>query len=610
MAKRLRGWKLEEAMGSTRKQKRENTLEEGKESNLATALLSLWAHGKLSGTQIRKLAHAACLDGCNHVELHDMAKTGNYGKVPGNIHRDLMCRFVKNVCVPEPMDLEVTCIDPKSLKKEKVLGSIFLPHIMFSELSKLDNFHEIFPLEKVEQFWTEVEKTKDPRLQDHPCKSRNWKKRTIPIWLHGDGVEYAVRDSLMCWSWGPLMTNFSPLETRFLISCFPKTATAPETWCEIMQQVCWSLNALVQGTHPMHDAMGKPLKKGSPFYEQRGKALCSGYRAVVWSIQGDAEFFSNHLGLPHWGSKAPCMECDCVSSNADESKWFKTIEMDKQNFKYTSNSEAAENPPSNHPLFHQVPGLTTKFVRGDALHILWVHGIYSHLIGSVLHYLVYHDGPGRQKKSPQERLSLVWAALQKAYEETQPTTRVTNLKLSMFVDPAKPHAAHPALSLKGSESKHFLPAFLQVCKSLLKKDIWHESCMLDAMQNMQQLVDVYNRADVIPTAAEYKDAMTFAKGFLDTYSFLRDWALEEGKLLFHVVHKFHTFQHLAENSKFLNPKASWCFACEDFVSQMYQLVFSISPGVRSSKLCKKVGPKYRILVHLLLTRDNFSLVPD
>ena len=72
------------------------------------------------GTQIRKLAHAACLDGCKHVELAGMAKTGNYGKVPGNVHRDLMCRFVKNVCVP---------------KKEKVLGSVFLPHIMLSELS-------------------------------------------------------------------------------------------------------------------------------------------------------------------------------------------------------------------------------------------------------------------------------------------------------------------------------------------------------------------------------------------------------------------------------------------------------------------------------------------
>ena len=70
--KRLRGWKLEEALGSNKKKK---PLEKGKDSNLATALLGLWAHGNLSAIQIRKLAHAAVLDGCNHVELADMAKT-------------------------------------------------------------------------------------------------------------------------------------------------------------------------------------------------------------------------------------------------------------------------------------------------------------------------------------------------------------------------------------------------------------------------------------------------------------------------------------------------------------------------------------------------------
>lgn len=111
--------------------------------------------------------------------------------------------------------------------------------------------------------------------------------------------------------------------------------------------------------------------------------------------------------------------------------------------------------------------------------------------------------------------------------------------------------------------------------------------MLGALQGMQQLVEVYNKADVIPTAAEDKDAMTFAPGFLDTYSFLREWALEEGKLLFHVVHKFHTFQHPVENLKVLNPKAFRCFANEDNVSKMSQLVFSISHGGRSSKLCQK-----------------------
>ena len=110
--------------------------------------------------------------------------------------------------------------------------------------------------------------------------------------------------------------------------------------------------------------------------------------------------------------------------------------------------------------------------------------------------------------------------------------------------------------------------------------------MLDALQGMQQLVEVYNKVHVIPTAAEDKDAMTFAPEFLDTYSFLREWALEEGKLLFHVVHKFHTFQHPVENL-FFEPKAFRCFANEDNVSKMSQLVFSISPGGRSSKLCQK-----------------------
>jgi hypothetical protein len=309
------------------------------------------------------------------------------------------------------------------------------------------------------------------------------------------------------------MTNFSPLGAKFLIACFPKASTAPETWNEIMQHVFWSLNALVQGMHPMHDAFGKPLKKGSHFFEKKGASHCA-QDTKQWFGASKVMlfFFSNNLGLPHWGSKHPCMECDCTSSDADESKWFKTIQMEKQSFKYTSNSEAAEHPPSNHPLFHQVPGLASKFVRGDALHILWVHGIYSHLLGSVLHYLVYNDGPGRQKKSPQDRLSILRAALQKVCSQLKPTTRVTNLKLPMFVDPKVPHASHPALSLKGSESKHFLPAFLQVCKTLLDRDVWQEACILDSMQAMQDLVDVCNKADIIPTEAEFGEAMALGKG--------------------------------------------------------------------------------------------------
>ena len=78
----------------------------------------------------------------------------------------------------------------------------------------------------------------------------------------------------------------------------------------------------------------------------------------------------------------------------------------------------------------------------------------------------------------QERLGMLWTALQKAYQELGSQVRVTNLKLSMFAGTKQPHASYPALNLKGGESKHFLPAFLRVCKAVLDPEIGHESCML------------------------------------------------------------------------------------------------------------------------------------
>lgn len=610
MAKRLRGWKLEEEMERVQGARKKKTTLEQRESNLCTALLSLWAHGHLSAVQIRKLAEAATLDGANHPELADLAKVGHYGQVPGNCHRDILCRFVKDVCIPEPLEVQVTVLDTKSLKKGKEQAAIFLPHIMFSKLAGLPNFHELFPLEKVERFWNLVEASKDPRLEGHPCKGKGWKTKTIPLWIHGDGVEYASNNNLMVWSWGPLMTNFSPLEAKFLLACFPKNCTAPETWVELMKYICWSFNALVKGFHPTHDADGKPLKKGDPFYPMKGQPLATGYKGVLWSIQGDQDFFSNHLLLAHWAAKAPCFECDAQAKENPASKYFKNIQMDKQAFVKMTNAKAAEHPVSKHPLFNRVPGLTTLFVRGDCLHILWCSGVYGHLLGSVLHHLVYNNGPGKQKVAPEMRLGLLWQSLQKEYATLKSPTRLTNLKLSMFCDPKQPHKTYPSLNIKGSESRHLLPALLRVCRALLDEKLCHEAAMLKCMQHMQDLVSGFDMADIVPTAEEHKQAMSLVKGFLDNYHSLNQWALEKGKLLFHKVYKFHSFQHLVEGSKFLNPAACWCFQNEDFVGKMSQLVFSISPGVKSSRLSWKVAPKYRILLHFLLTRDNFSIGSD
>jgi hypothetical protein len=76
------------------------TFEKGKSSKLGTFLL-------LSAATCRWLAEQAMLDGCTHPGVCDVAKAGCHGLYPGNVHRDLMARFVKGVFVPEPMQVPV-----------------------------------------------------------------------------------------------------------------------------------------------------------------------------------------------------------------------------------------------------------------------------------------------------------------------------------------------------------------------------------------------------------------------------------------------------------------------------------------------------------------------
>lgn len=72
------------------------------------------------------------------------------------------------------------------------------------------------------------------------------------------------------------------------------------------------------------------------------------------------------------------------------------------------------------------------------------------------------------------------------------------------------HLTQPVF--EGKRIQAFLPAFLQVCKTLLDRDVWQEACILDSMRAMQDLVDVCNKADIIPTEAEFGEAMALGKG--------------------------------------------------------------------------------------------------
>ena len=303
----------------------------------------------------------------------------------------------------------------------------------------------------------------------------------------------------------------------------------------------------------------------------------------------------------------PCWECDCTKSSDVPSKCYKTLEVDSQSFVYVDSKAVKVNPKSDHPMF-TLPGVTTRMVRGDGLHILFTKGVYAHLLGSILHYMCWYDRVGRpQAKPPCERLAYIFSEVQQQYKRQESRCRLTNLRLSMFTKPKRPHASWASLDAKGAECKRLAPALLPICKACLDKGKPQDQQMITALEAMCSLVELFNAADMFLTASEFERAWSLAKDFLASYSWLNSWAKDAGRSLFHIVVKHHTFQHLVLNARHLDPRCHWSFKNEDFVGQVSKLTHSISMGVSSPKLSSKLMPKYRILFHLLLHRQGMSL---
>ena len=178
----------------------------------------------------------------------------------------------------------------------------------------------------------------------------------------------------------------------------------------------------------------------------------------------------------------------------------------------------------------------------------------------------------------------------------------------MLCDIKNPYKTFATLDLKAAETKHFLHACIPVAKELLTMDLVEEKAMLQALDAISRIIKLYDDADAFLTEAEWLKVMGLSEKFQDRYAYLSSWALEEGRKKINIVMKSHTFQHLVENSNFLNPKTHWTFSSEDFVGKISIVASSVSPGVSSTKISAKLAPKYRVLLlHFLLTREGMDM---
>lgn len=570
-------------------------------SGFASKLLLLWSSGEMSATVVQELAHLAFLDGAVHPEVATLASIGSWGQHPGNAHRDLVTKFLPQVDLCEAVLVPTFARDPKTQETTTEDAAVFLPHKVIHSLGKYQEFPNLVCASAAEEFWSAVEASGDPRLQDHPmCQEENWKKKFIPLWLHGDGVEFQQRDSLLVFSMGFLLCTLASLDSSVYLAGFPKSCTVAAsaacagTWFAIMRELHWSLLACFFGKFPMTDAAGNPSSD-----PHAGQWLTNEHhRFVLWVFEGDHEYFSNVLGLPHWRSRRCCW--DCNTDVTDEATTWKRLVP--HGWTVHTIAEVRATPPSAHVLF-TLPGVTSKNVAHDALHVVFCKGLLSHLLGSVLHLLCW-TGTGRQTTQPAVKLQAIWSKVQEFYSTHSSPTRLSNLRLKMFChDEQKPHSDYAFLNCKGAETKHLLPALFWVMQLAYDRSELHTQILL-CMEAMTNVIELWENSTWVLTARQAQECEHWCEKFLARYQWLNAWALREDRYLFHLVNKFHSFHHLCLWAKHLNPRASWCFKGEDFVGRMSTIASSVLYGVRSSRMSVKFAKKYRLMLHLRLTRGD------
>ena len=154
-------------------------------------------------------------------------------------------------------------------------AQVFLLYMVFSRLGEFYPafFAKTMELGNLEKFWIAVGKSGDPKLSHHPMiLEKDWKRKNVPLFVHGDGVELQSRDSLLTFSFGTLGGSLSSLETNLYMASFPKSSTHAGTWALIWKLLKWSFDSLGKG-FPEKDLDGNALEEDSPWYQNSGQPL-------------------------------------------------------------------------------------------------------------------------------------------------------------------------------------------------------------------------------------------------------------------------------------------------------------------------------------------------
>jgi hypothetical protein len=361
----------------------------------------------------------------------------------------------------------------------------------------------------------------------------------------------------------------------------------------LWKHVVWSLDSLFQGVWPLLDPDGAPWPDGSAERALAGTPLANGKFGVPLLLKGDWEHFSKNFKLPYPNSNKPCWLCRCEKGiGSDMRDW-------PSNFRREARWKAslispmewrAENQAEMHQLFRTFAFLTNANIEVDELHCIHI-GTSQYMLGSILHLLVYSIMPQR----PVQNLEALWSDITEEYRRQNIKAQYSSLTLSMFCDPKSPRDSYPRLRGRAAEVKWLVPVLNALWAKYRRPGNELDKLVAELLQTQQLVQNLLDESSA-EFQMDEESARELPKAtdrLLATYSRAAHAANAMGELLFSVVPKHHMLYHFSRKAWYLHPRRGACYADEDYMSTIKQLVKGSVNALPLQKKPSAILNKYR-----------------
>ena len=145
------------------------------------------------------------------------------------------------------------------------------------------------------------------------------------------------------------------------------------------------------------------------------------------------------------------------------------------------------------------------------------------------------------------------------------TSRFQTIEIEMLAGTS----GYPELTAKASESRHLVKAMVVILRRPeMHSGSEHDDHRLLCYEYLAELYDIIERNGMFLETADSDRLLVCTERFLLHYNLLATEAMQKGILYWSVVPKFHFLWHIAYFARFNSPRASWCYAFEDFVGKV------------------------------------------